>query len=77
MTDIHESPLVTPFRDLSSVALTAYSLDAQMLAALPQLKEAVKQGWQHYRLDPQHAHINAMREEVKLLAYWLARYVAR
>ena len=56
---------------------SGYSMNAQMWHYLPKLIAAVKAGWEGYRNDPSHARIDAMREEVELLLYWLARRVAQ
>ena len=53
------------------------TLDAEMWRHLPKLMLAVKNHWQGYQLDPSKDRINTMREEVKLLIYWLARRVAK
>ena len=56
---------------------SGYSMNAQMWHYLPKLIAAVKAGWEGYRNDPSHTRIDAMREEVELLLYWLARRVAQ
>lgn len=70
------SPLREPIDAASADDETVSSLDAHMLAALPRLKEAAIRGWKDYRLDPRHDRIDAMRDDLRLLVYWLAREVA-
>lgn len=52
------------------------NLTTSMRQHLPDLILAVKRSWSDYHLSPDHDQINAMRGEVQLLVYWLARRVA-
>lgn len=49
---------------------------ALMRQNLPALIAAVKTHWCNYQVSPDHDRINAMRGEIQLLVYWLARRVA-
>lgn len=51
------------------------SLDARMRQQLPKLISVVREHWRQWRDDPNHDRIDAMREDVELLLYWLARQV--
>ena len=64
-------------QDVAALENEQLSLDGWMRIELPRLKEAVKNRWKNYRFDPSHAQVDAMRKEVQLLIYWLARYVAK
>lgn len=51
--------------------------DAKMWQHLPRLIIAVRTKWHGYRLDPNHDRIDALRDEVQLLVYWLSRQIVK